>query len=78
MDACRERGVAVPADVSIVGFDDMPLAAWASYSLTTVRQPIREMVLHAIERIVAWMDDPAAVPRNKLFPCELVKRGSLR
>jgi len=78
MDACRERGVAIPADVSIVGFDDMPLAAWASYSLTTVRQPIREMVLHAIERIVAWMDDPAAVPRNKLFPCELVKRGSLR
>lgn len=78
IDACRERGVSVPDDVSIVGFDDMPLAAWASYSLATVRQPIREMVLHAIERIVSWMDDPAAVPRSKLFPCELVKRRSLR
>lgn len=78
IDACRERKVSVPGDVSIVGFDDMPLAAWASYSLTTVRQPIRAMVLHAIERIVAWMDDPDLVPRSKLFPCELVLRESLR
>ncbi|PTR34752.1 LacI family transcriptional regulator [Luteibacter sp. OK325] len=78
MDACRERGVDVPGEVSIVGFDDMPLAAWASYSLTTVKQPIREMVLHAIERIVAWMEEPDSVPRSKLFACELVVRGSLR
>ena len=78
IDACRERGVDVPGEVSIVGFDDMPLAAWASYSLTTVKQPIREMVLHAIERIVAWMENPEAVPRSKLFGCELVVRGSLR
>ena len=78
IDACRERGVDVPGQISIVGFDDMPLAAWASYSLTTVRQPIRDMVLHAIERIVAWMEDPEAVPRSKLFACELVVRGSLR
>jgi DNA-binding LacI/PurR family transcriptional regulator len=56
----------------------MPLAAWASYSLTTVRQPIHDMVLHAIERIVAWMDNPEAVPRSKLFPCELVVRASIR
>jgi DNA-binding LacI/PurR family transcriptional regulator len=46
--------------------------------LTTVKQPIRDMVLHAIERIVAWMADPEAVPRSKLFGCELVVRGSLR
>jgi DNA-binding LacI/PurR family transcriptional regulator len=78
MDACRERGVAVPGDVSIVGFDDMPLASWTSYSLTTMRQPIRDMVLYAIERIVLWMNDPAATPRSRLFPCELVLRGSLR
>lgn len=77
MDACRERGVRVPDDIGIVGFDDMPLAGWAAYALTTVRQPIRDMVLHAIERIVAWMDDPDAVPRSKLFPCELVTRTSL-
>ncbi|QWT20333.1 LacI family transcriptional regulator [Bacillus sp. NP157] len=78
IDACRERGVDVPGQVSIVGFDDMPLAAWSSYSLTTVRQPIREMVLHAIEKIAAWVENADAVPRSKLFGCELVVRRSLR
>ncbi|WP_197056490.1 MULTISPECIES: LacI family DNA-binding transcriptional regulator [Luteibacter] len=78
IDACRERGLSVPEDISVVGFDDMPLAAWASYSLTTVRQPIRDMVLHAIERIVAWMENPETIPRSKLFTCELVQRNSLR
>jgi DNA-binding LacI/PurR family transcriptional regulator len=78
IDACRERGVIVPDQVSVVGFDDMPLAAWAGYGLTTVRQPIAAMVLHAIERIVAWMENPQATPRSRLFPCELVLRQSLR
>jgi DNA-binding LacI/PurR family transcriptional regulator len=78
IDACRERGLSVPGQLSVVGFDDMPLAAWASYSLTTVRQPIAQMVVHAIEKVVGWMADPAAVPRSRLFPCELVVRGSLR
>lgn len=78
IDACRERGVVVPDDIAIVGFDDMPLASWASYSLTTVRQPIGAMVLHAIERIVAWTNDEGAKPRSRLFPCELVWRDSLR
>jgi DNA-binding LacI/PurR family transcriptional regulator len=78
IDACRERGVEVPGQISIVGFDDMPLAAWSSYSLTTVRQPIRAMILHAIDRIAVWMEDANAVPRSKLFPCELIERTSLR
>lgn len=77
IDACRERGVAVPAQVSVVGFDDMPLAAWASYRLATVRQPIAAMVAYAIERIVAWLEE-GVVPRSRLFPCELVPRESLR
>ncbi|WP_132144171.1 LacI family DNA-binding transcriptional regulator [Luteibacter rhizovicinus] len=78
IDACRERGIDVPSRISVVGFDDMPLAAWPAYNLTTVRQPIRDMVLHAIERIVAWMADGESVPRSRLFPCELIERGSLR
>lgn len=78
LDACRERDVDVPGQVSVVGFDDMPLAAWAAYDLTTVRQPIAAMVTHAIERIVAWMEHPDAVPRSRLFPCELIQRTSLK
>lgn len=77
LDACRERGVAVPGDIGIVGFDDMPLAAWAGYRLTTVRQPIAGMIEHAIERIAAWLADPDQVPTSAIFASEIIERDSL-
>lgn len=77
LDACRERSIAVPAQVSVVGFDDMPLAAWSSYRLTTVRQPMAAMALEAVSRLASWLGD-GEKPRSKLFDCELVERASLR
>lgn len=41
--AARERGVRVPEDLSVIGFDDLPVAAWLDPALTTVRQPLAEM-----------------------------------
>lgn len=44
---CHELGLRVPEDVSVVGYDDLPVAAWTGPSLTTVRQPLREMAATA-------------------------------
>ena len=44
IDAIRTENLRVPADISIVGFDDVPIAGWPSYELTTIRQPIAQMV----------------------------------
>lgn len=44
LDAARESGIDVPARLSVVGFDNIELAEWASYGLTTYRQPVAEMI----------------------------------
>ncbi|MDR6291352.1 MULTISPECIES: LacI family DNA-binding transcriptional regulator [Inquilinus] len=77
LDACRERSVRVPEEIGVVGFDDMKLAAWPGYSLTTIRQPMAEMVRHAIGEIAARLADPAHELRSRLFEIALVERGSL-
>ena len=47
--AARAQGRAVPEDLSVVGFDDIPMASWSAYRLTTVAQHVDAMVAAAIE-----------------------------
>jgi DNA-binding LacI/PurR family transcriptional regulator len=59
MDTLRfELGLSVPDDVSVVGYDDVPLAAWPAYDLTTVRQPLNRMVEATVDTLLAQIDDP--------------------
>ncbi|KMW57902.1 Maltose operon transcriptional repressor MalR, LacI family [Candidatus Rhodobacter oscarellae] len=79
MDVLRfELGRAVPGDVSVVGYDDVPTAAWPAYDLTTVRQPANRMVAATVETLMAQIDDPASPPRRAMIPGPLVLRGSAR
>ena len=71
VEAAREAGLRVPEDLSIVGFDDAPGAAWARPSLTTVRQPLFEKGEVAGRLLTA-----GAGPREVILPIELVVRGS--
>lgn len=78
LDAARRLGIRVPADLSVVGFDDIDMAGWEGFSLTTVRQPLAEMGRAAakllLERIAG---DGALPPRRRVFPVELVRRDTL-
>lgn len=58
--AVREEGLRVPEDVSVVGFDDIMIAALYNPPLTTVRQPLKEMTRYAIEAIQRLQSDPGA------------------
>jgi LacI family transcriptional regulator len=53
MRAVRELGLSIPEDVSVVGYDDIPLAQWLGPSLTTVRQPLREMAGTATQMVLS-------------------------
>lgn len=74
--ACREAGLRVPDDISIVGFDDMPLAFLVDPPLTTVRQPVAEMGRLAVRQLFARFGAPDA-PTAIRLPVELVSRHSV-
>jgi LacI family transcriptional regulator len=74
--AFQEAGLQVPRDVSVVGFDDIPGAAFHYPSLTTVRQPLRRMGEIAVETLVARIDGEKEWPREIAVQPEIVVRES--
>ena len=76
MDGARARGARVPDDLWIVGYDDIEIASWGAYDLTTVRQPMELMVAQAIDLLLARIDQRDAPVRHRCLPNELVIRGS--
>lgn len=78
IDRARERGVRVPEDLAVVGFDDIPMARWSPYALTTIRQPVDRMIAATLALLQERRDDPAMAPITRLFPGELVERQSAR
>lgn len=75
MKAARDRGLDVPFDLSIVGFDDLPMASRVWPNLTTVRLPIRDMGRMAAEKLTASLRglDPAALEQPEVSPSLVVR-----
>ncbi|TMM49471.1 LacI family DNA-binding transcriptional regulator [Sulfitobacter sabulilitoris] len=79
MDVLRfELGLRIPQDVSVVGYDDVTLASWPSFNLTTVRQPANRMVSETVSILLSRIDDKNAEPRRVALDGPLIVRGSAR
>ncbi len=74
--ALRDAGLRCPADVSVVGFDDIPLASYFDPSLTTMRQDIELSGKEAASLLVRRLEDPAAPVIHQVLQAELVVRCS--
>ncbi len=74
--AARERGLSVPGDVSVVGFDDSPLMAFTDPPLTTVRKPIGAMAAAAVQTLLEEIGGTPAKHVELVYQPELVVRGS--
>lgn len=78
LNAAKELGLAVPEEVSVVGFDDLPAARWALVQLTTVQFDLDAMARKAGSLLVERIEgDPDAPWRHEIFPSRLVRRRSL-
>ena len=76
VDAARSLGLSVPAQVSVVGFDDIPQAAQSFPGLTTVRQPLHDMGQTAARALLAQIEGSPAVLEQMQLPTELLVRGT--
>ena len=78
--AACQRGMVVPRDLSVIGFDDTPIAAHMWPPLTTVRWPIASMARSAALKLITGFadnDDDAAVPEPSMFLSTLIRRASV-
>ena len=73
--AAHENGLSIPGDLSVVGFDDIPLARYVNPPLTTVRQPAFEKGVQAARSLIYCLENNAP-PRSKILDLELVIRAS--
>lgn len=74
--ALREAGLQVPRDVSVIGFDDIPLASYFDPPLTTLRQPMTELGERAARLLIAAIRQPNPIPERLLLPARIVERAS--
>lgn len=76
MRAVREAGLRVPDDIAFVGFDDLPIATLASCPLTTIRQPVAEFGIKAVETLLDVIEYGVEPARQIIMETELVVRAS--
>ena len=76
LETIRSRGLRVPEDVALAGFDDLEFAARLDPPLTTVRQGVREQGAEAVRNLFQLIEDRDRSPRRVLLPTELVIRQS--
>lgn len=76
IEGARALGVRVPEDLSIIGYDDIELASWESFRLTTVSQPLVEMARKAVQLLVERIAEPSRDARHERLTGELIVRAT--
>lgn len=78
LNALTHLGQQTRNDVAVIGFDDIRMAAWPVYSLTTLRGGLDSMARESVRLLERRMSDPTAEPENVSLPVELIERDSTR
>lgn len=74
--AIRSHGLRIPEDISVIGFDDLPVARWTAPPLTTIRQPLANMAAYAMRMLLQYLDTGTFDTRRVELATEPVIRDS--
>ena len=78
IDALAAAGLRVPGDIGIIGMNDMDMARWGCIRLTTIRQPVPEIIAASVDLIVSLIAAPDTPATARMLPCQVVLRDTLR
>ena len=78
MRAIQEKGLSIPDDISIIGFNDTEMSAYTTPALTTISAPAYDMGQHGANLIYAATNLNIATPLKAKIPCQLIKRESCK
>ncbi len=78
MEAIQQRGLSIPEDISLVGFDNIPQSSLVSPKLTTIHQLLEQMGQIAVKMLLEHINDPNRPPRRVTLGTQLIIRDSCR
>lgn len=78
MSAICSAGLSVPQDIGLIGLNDIEMAGWENINLTTIHQPLKQIITVSIDLVVDMLENPDREPAVALCPCHVVVRGTLR
>jgi DNA-binding LacI/PurR family transcriptional regulator len=78
LSAIVDAGLTVPGDIGLIGLNDMEMSRWPTIGLTTIHQPLAQIIAAALELVVATIETPDRHPEIRLFPCSVIDRRTLR
>lgn len=78
LSAISDHGLKVPDDIGLIGLNDMEMAGWQNINLTTIRQPVEQIIKSSLQLMIKMLNDPDHEPQAVIFPCDIIERGTLR
>ncbi len=76
--AAESAGLRVPEDVGFIGVNDMEMSRWQTVNLTTIRNPLGQIVETSLDLVDQMLENPGVPPKAHKIDAELVERGTLR
>ena len=78
LSAIQTEGLRVPDDIGILGLNNMEMSGWANVNLTTLNNPIGDIIAASIDLVAGMVTTTGPAPQSRSFDCAVVERGTLR